>query len=132
MAKNREVGHWVLRLFALSWALLIALLALVLKRTFPGLSVWLGVLVLSGTCLFGLFFPAAMRGPYRLVEWLFGPVGRLANLLVMALVFFGVFTPFAAVLHLTGWDPLARQARKREESAWRVRAKKSDAYHWQY
>lgn len=134
MAKDKECGHWLLRLFAISWALLLALLALVLKRIFPDLSVWLGAMVLSGICLLGIFFPTTMRRPYRLIEWLLTPVGRVANLLVMALVFFGVFTPFAVVLRLTRWDPLARQSLKREGSAWRERASRSkvDEYRWQY
>ena len=124
---------WVLRLFAASWAAISALAAWLIRVWLPG-AYWL---VPAGVTLFfaaGLLAPALMSRPYRLIDRLLAPVGRIFALLMLALVYFGVFTPFAVVLRLLRWDPLRRRRLHWGHSAWVARTNDPAAtdYRWQY
>lgn len=130
---GREAKNWALRLFAGSWTALFVMGAWFLAETRFGRLWWVPL----GAGLFfavGLFIPTAMRRPYRLVEQIFAPVGRLTSVLMLALVFFGVFTPFALLLRLGGWDPLRRRSSCWPASGWIVHPKEkaSSDYRWQY
>lgn len=129
-----EIKIWVLRLFAGSWATLSALVALLLRNFPPGFALWWLPLIVACFFAFGLFSPAAMRRPYRLIERLLAPVGRFFAFLMLALVFYGVFAPFALILRLVGWDPLRRRQSSWGASAWVERDKTTDHadYRWQY
>lgn len=125
---------WILRLFAVSWGAISVFAAYLLAKNFPASRVWIGPLGVALTCAVGLFFPALLRRPYRLVELLLAPVGQLLSLIVLGIVYFGVFTPFAALLRLLSWDPLRLKRASRSASAWidRPKASESSAYRWQY
>lgn len=129
-----ESRIWVLRLFAVSWGAASALGAYLLAKYFPLSSVWLGPLGITAACVVGLFCPALLRRPYGLVDQLLTPVGELLSLIVLGVVFFGVFTPFAVFLRWRGWDPLRLQRESRVASAWidRPQASERPDYHWQY
>lgn len=82
----------------------------------------------------GLIFPAAMRRPYLLVGRLLAPVGEVFSLVLLAIVFFAVFTPFALLLRLFGWNPLRLRRTHPGESGWveRPRGNAASDYNWQY
>lgn len=129
-----EVRSWILRLFAGSWTSIFALVAALLRGSLPDSGVWLWPLGIACLFAFGLFLPALMRHPYRLVEWSLAPVGRLFALLVLALIYFGVFTPYALVLRLVGWNPLRLRKTPWGDSAWIEPGSEpgGDAGRWQY
>jgi len=60
-------------------------------------------------CLLGLVWPAALRWPYVGAMIAAFPVGWLVSLLVMAVMFYLVFTPLALAFRLAGRDLLRRQ-----------------------
>lgn len=126
---NNQPQRWVLRLFAGSWAAILAGAAYLLGGTCQACR-W-PLYVLAAMIATGLLFPAAMRRPYRWVDLVLAPVGRLFALVVMALVYYLVFTPFALGLRLVGWDPLRRRG---GATAWRARPQgvQPGDYRWQY
>jgi len=129
-----ETKRWLLRLFAGSWSAMCILAAWLLAKGFPGSSVWGWPLAAAAAFAVGLIFPEAMQRPYRLVERVFKPVGELFALVVLAVVYFGIFTPFAVLLKLVRWDPLRLHRQEPESSAWMARnpAPVEANYHWQY
>ena len=129
-----EIKIWLLRLFAGSWATMAALASLLLRSLLPDFELWWLPLAAALFFASGLVVPAMMLRPYRVVEYLLAPVGRFFAFLVLGLVYFGVFTPFALLLHLVGWDPLRRRNSRWGTSSWVHRNKTSDtaAYRWQY
>src|SRR5207302_438434 len=79
-------------------------------------------LVLAGVALLvvvvGLLFPAAVRPVF--VSWmvLVYPVGWLTSHLVLACLFYCVFTPVGLFFKLVGRDALHRRFRPEQESYW--------------
>ncbi len=128
------ISKRMLRLFALSWGGMSAVAAYLLRSAGGGSVFWLLPAALALAFFAGLFVPAAMRGPYRLVERLFQPVGKFFALLTLGIVYFGLFTPFALALRLFGWDPLRLRHGRRKDSAWVGRDGSSNKtnYDWQY
>lgn len=126
-----EVGTRMLRLFAVSWGLILSVAGYFLA---DGLERWIWPLAGVIFCGAGLFRPRLMRGPYRIVERGLRPVGHLLSLLLLAMVYYGVFTSYAVILSLTGWDPLRLKQASRGVSAWNERSgrDKNPDYHWQY
>ncbi len=64
----------------------------------------------------GLVFPKLIRPIY--VTWmvLAFPIGFVISNLLLALLFYGLFTPVALFFRITGRDPLARRRRPEGES----------------
>lgn len=84
-------------------------------------SIWLGVrvgmtaalygLVLAGVCgLVAIVRPSALRPFNRAWMSLGLLLGHFVSPIVMGLVFFGLFTPLALILRLTGRDELRLKA----------------------
>lgn len=123
----------MLRVFSASWALIFLLLGLFLWRAFPHSHLWLLAAACSACLATGLLSPRAMRRPYRVVEWCLAPVGAGFALFVTGVVFFGLFTPYAWILRLAGWDPLHVQKKNWQGSGWRSpkAQKPGDRYFWQ-
>jgi len=133
-ASDGVFRHRLLRLFAGSWTL-IMLLAAGLAGELPPVSA-AGVL-LCGTALFfavGLIRPGWMRRPYRSVDRLLAPIGRVFSCLMLALVYFTIFSFFALALRLLRWDPLRLRRSCWPSSGWIDRSGANDAaaYRWQY
>ncbi len=84
--------------------------------------------------LCGILLPDMMRRPYRVVEAVLGPVGKIMAGLVLAVAFFCVFTPYAFVLRIIGWDPMRVRSKTPIASAWHQKACKTENIHykWQY
>lgn len=131
---NKETKIWLLRLFAVSWGALSVLAASLLAKHFPGTTAWIWPLGIAVACGVGFCVPALLRRPYRLVEGALAPVGQLFSLIVLGVVFFAVFTPFAIVLRWRGWDPLRLKRARRGPSGWidRPRDATTSDYRWQY
>jgi hypothetical protein len=56
----------------------------------------------------GLVHPPAVRPVYIALLALTWPLGLVLGVTVMAVIYFGVFTPAAVILRLTGTDPMQR------------------------
>ena len=97
--------------------------ALVKAHTVLGLS--LAALALT-VGVMGLTRPEWVRFIY--VGWmvLAFPIGWTVSQVMLALMFFGLFTPFGLVFRLIGRDPLQRTRPSRRESYWEPKPAPAD------
>jgi Saxitoxin biosynthesis operon protein SxtJ len=108
-----------LRQFAALWLVCFGGMALwqALVRERAGLASILAVLALT-ISLLGLARPEWMRRIY--VGWMIlaFPIGWTVSQVMLAVMFFGLFTPLGLVFRLLGRDPLHRTRRPGLESYW--------------
>lgn len=109
----------VLRQFAALWLLFFGALACWqwLGRERPAAALALAALaVLVGGP--GLVWPQAVRWVYVGCTVATFPVGWVVSQAVLALLFFGVFTPIALVFRMIGRDALGRRYAPEQETYW--------------
>lgn len=124
----------VLRLFVVSWAVMLCVAAWFVQQYFPDSSAWLWLLVSALVFLLGLVRPVIVSPLYLLIDRLLSPIGKLTSLMVLAVVYYLVFSLFALVLKLFKWDPLQIKAVEKRGSGW-VETNKQGVdvdYFWQY
>jgi hypothetical protein len=116
-----------LRQFAWLWLAFFGGMALwqVLVRANTGLGLALAAFALIVGSL-GLTRPEWVRFIY--VGWmvLAFPIGWTISQVMLALMFFGLFTPFGLVFRLIGRDPLQRTRRLNQESYWEPKPTPTD------
>jgi hypothetical protein len=88
--------------------------------------------VLAAVGIAGLVRPRAIRSTFFLTMTVTKPIGWGISQVLLAAIFYLVFTPLAVVFRMTGRDPLCR-ARKTESSTyWRTRTQPSDVRDYLY
>lgn len=70
------------------------------------------------TAVVGWLLPSWMRLLYLGMSYLGLPIGFVVSHLIMAAVWYLVFTPMGLVLRLAGYDPLGRRFDPHRESYW--------------
>jgi len=82
--------------------------------------------VAFGVGLTGLIWPQAVRPVY--LGWMIAafPVGWMISWLLLAVLFYGVFTPLAVVFRLIGRDALCRRPDPSENSYWTMKPAAAD------
>lgn len=85
----------------------------------------LGALAAAGGLL-GMIAPAALRPVY--VAWMVAafPIGWTISMIVMAVMFYGLFTPIGLVFRLIGRDPLQRKLKPAAATYWEPKATPRD------
>ena len=117
LATHREHRLPSERRFGLTIA--VALLAIALWPLVHGAPVRLWVLVGSIVlALLAIFVPKGLAEPNRLWFKLGVALGRIVSPIVAAVVFFGVLTPVAAVMRLTGRDTLRLKPDRTARTYW--------------
>jgi carbamoyltransferase len=76
----------------------------------------------------GLVKPRSIGPVYVLLTALTAPVGRIVARVLLAVLFFGVFTPFAWLLRLAGHDPLHRRKPSGQQSYWTAKVVPADVH----
>jgi hypothetical protein len=69
----------------------------------------------------GLIIPQFIRPLFVLLNTLTQPIGRLVSRVVLAVLYYGVFTFFAVLFRLTGRDTLYRRKQPERVSFWIAR-----------
>lgn len=114
----------MLRQFAALWILFFGAIGTweILKENTWGWSI-LAVAVVAG--VLGLVWPRLLKPIF--VAWmvLAFPIGWLVSHLILAVVFYGAFTPLGLVLKATGHDPLQRK-RGDQSSYWRTKTQQRE------
>jgi len=78
-----------------------------------------GLWALGGACLLlGLLAPRLLKPLYVGLTLVSLPIGFVVSHVIMALLFYGVFTPIGLVFRLLGRDPLERSFDRQAESYW--------------
>jgi hypothetical protein len=109
-----------LRQFAVLWLLVSSGLLIHWSRAiagYPSVTVFVAVLaVLIG--IVGLFKPQLLRPIY--VGWMIAvfPIGWMVSRLVLAILFYGVFTPIGMFFRMLGRDALGLQRQPELASYW--------------
>ncbi len=80
--------------------------------------------------LMGLFRPVWIRPVYVIWMTAVFPVGWVLSHLVLAAVFFLVFTPFGLVMRIAGKDPLSRRPDRSAQTYWIPRKERPDLSHY--
>src|SRR5690242_2917146 len=75
----------------------------------------------------GLLRPAWIKPIYAIWMIAVFPIGWLVSLLVLAILYYGVFTPLAFVFRLIGRDTLQRLERPDAATYWRPKSEVQDA-----
>src|SRR5262245_11252497 len=114
-----DASHRTLRQFAGLWIVFFGALACYwgLGRDSPTAGVVLGVLALTVGVL-GLVRPEAVRPVFAAWLVLAFPVGWAVSHLLLAVLYYGLFTPLALAFRLAGRDLLMRHRRPETESYW--------------
>lgn len=79
---------------------------------------WWALIVSALLLAVTIFCPAVLHGTNRLWTRLGVLMGRIVSPIVMSLLFYLVFTPFAAILHWRGKDPLRLKFDPDSETYW--------------
>lgn len=111
-----------LRIFAgLQWLFFGVVSFLLWKRYESPLAALCVISISTLSAASGLLVPRALRPLY--VAWMLAvfPIGWLVSHVVLAAVYYLVFTPVGFVLRLTGHDPLERRWDHAALSYWKVR-----------
>lgn len=116
-----------LRQFAALWIVFFFVLAAWhgLWRGHPSLGIALAVLAATIGPL-GLARPNWIKPIYTVWMIAVFPIGWLVSLLVLAILYYGVFTPLAFVFRLIGRDTLQRQSRPDAASLWQTKVQADD------
>ncbi len=115
---NRQPSRRQLAVFGLVWVLFfgtIGTLIAIRSGVRPAALVLWG-LALAATI--GWAAPAWMRILYLGMSYLGLPVGYVVSFVILAVVWFLVFTPIGWALRLAGYDPLGRRFEPERDSYW--------------
>ena len=117
-----------LRQFALTWLVGFGVIGLIVAwrvGALTGSGRWVAPVVLwclgASVGLLGLAAPAAVRPIYMFWMALALPIGWVVSHVILAVVYFGVFTPVALVFRLIGRDALQRRFDPAAPSYWVAR-----------
>lgn len=102
------------------------LIGVVLTQQF-GLPTSVGHIALALAAVMGLLGAMELTAPIKpvfigmmILAW---PIGMVISLVLLSLIYYGMFTPFAVFFRLTGRDKLQRKLEPAAESYWCVREK---------
>jgi Saxitoxin biosynthesis operon protein SxtJ len=108
-----------LRQFAALWLVFFSGLALwqglVREHTVTGL-IFAGLAVAVGPL--GLVQPQAIRWVFVAAQLVTFPIGWVVSRVILALLFYGMFTPVSLVFRLLGRDALGKQRKPNQQTYW--------------
>ena len=132
---NRNPTDRQLRQFAVLWMVFIGLIGgtMVANRGWPtAATLFWAAAVLAA--LPGLFLPRAAKPLHLALSYATFPIGWVVSHILLAIVYYGVFTPIGLAMRLVGRDPLRRRFDRNCPTYWIPHAQASDmkSYFRQY
>jgi len=125
---NRDPPPRLLRQFAASWILFVGLAGWIVLRKTELLPLTLAIWVIAvGVGALGLVRPRSVRLIWLGLAYATFPIGWVVSHLVLAAVFYLLFTPIGVIMRLLGHDPLRRRADPSASSYWVPRKSSDDA-----
>jgi len=124
---NTNPSRKQLAVFGATWLCFFgAMGAIVLRK--GGSPVAAGVLwaVAAGVPAAGWCVPALLRGVYVGMAYAVWPVGAVLSVVLLAGVYYLVFTPIGLVMRLCGHDPMERTFPSGRDSHWQPRRQTDD------
>ncbi len=122
LSVNRNPSPRMLRQFAVACLVVGGLIAWRLgqRGSVAAAALVAAVALLIGAV--GLLSPPSVRSLFIGLSLVTAPLGWAVSHLVLAALYFGVFTPIAFYFRLAGRDPLARRFEPQAATYWRERA----------
>ena len=118
---NRNPSRNQLILFGAAWLVFFGVWGYVAAtKESPALA--RGLWILAGAVpLAGIFFPGGLRHVYIGLSYATYPIGFMVSHVVLAIVYYLVFTPIGLIMRLLGYDPLSRRFDAKASSYWKPR-----------
>jgi len=116
-----------LRQFAGLWLCFLGLAAVVqgvFRHNLALMAVFATLAVVIG--LSGLLVPSTIRPIYVGSMILAFPIGWTVNKIILACMFYGIFTPMSVLFRVIGRDSLSRRRRPAEETYWSAKSQPTD------
>jgi apolipoprotein N-acyltransferase len=111
-----------LRIFAAAWLVFFAALGvLAWRRGSSGTALSLAIAAVAVPAI-GLFWGELLRWVYVGMSYLAFPIGFVLSHVILAIVYYLVFTPIGLVMRLCGYDPMQRRFDPQARSYWSRRA----------
>jgi hypothetical protein len=112
------VSNRLLREFAALWILFMGGFACVgyARERFTTAVIFAGLALAVGPV--GLMWPQVIRPLYVFLTAITYPIGWVVSHVLLAVLYFGIFTPFAVAFRLVGRDVLGRRKRPGQSSYW--------------
>jgi len=119
---NSQPSRRQLLVFAAAWAVFVSAWGIVAwKRGNPSLAGML-VVIASVVPLAGLVFAPLLRWLYVGLSYATYPIGFVISHVVLAILYYLVFTPIGLIMRLLRYDPLTRRFDPKASSYWQERA----------
>ena len=116
---NRAPSSRLLRQFAVSWIAFVGLAGWIVFRKTELLPLAVAVWVVAVSVgVLGLVRPRCIRLIWLGLSYATFPIGWVVSHLVLAAVFYLLFTPIGVIMRLLGRDPLRRRADRSATSYW--------------
>ena len=130
---NRHPSRRQLNQFGFVWLGFVAFFGAVawFKLGNPGLAkgLWIAAVAVP---VIGWLFPGVMRVVFLGMSYLAWPIGMVVSHVVLAVVYYLVFTPIGLVMRLVGRDPMTRTLGSETASYWVERQQDESADHRRY
>jgi len=125
---DRHPSRANLGVFGLCWLVFFGLWGCLVAVRHPlWISVAYGIWAAAVAApLIGLLSPEFMRILYVAMSYLAYPVGMVVSFILLATLYFGVFTPIALAMRLLGHDPMQRRLSRDAASYWVIRDQHND------
>ena len=125
---NRNPPHRELRKFGLLWfPLFCGVLGAVLYHRVGWLPLSIGIWCLAAPAMvLGAVSPRHVLPIYRGLMTITFPIGFVVSHVLMALIYYGVFTPIGVLMRLAGKDPLRLKRSRGADSHWLDRPEETD------
>lgn len=118
---NPHPSRQQLRVFGLAWLVFFAGGGVVAwSKAEPTLARGLWALA-GGIPLVGLIFPRGLRLVYIALSYATYPIGFVVSHVVLAIIYYLVFTPIGLIMRRLRYDPLTRRFDAKATSYWQVR-----------
>jgi hypothetical protein len=121
---NTDPTRKQLNQFGLIWLVFFAVMGTVfwfkLHSTTVSGAMWAAAVVVP---VIGWAVPAFMKLVYLGMSYLAWPIGFVISHIILAVVYYLVFTPIGLIMRLVGYDPMCRRFDAAAESYWVERPK---------
>ncbi|HYN74372.1 MAG TPA: hypothetical protein VER06_00120 [Candidatus Methanoperedens sp.] len=117
----RDPSRRVLRQFSVVWTIVAAGAAVSLHLSGGAGAYVAGTATCAAFGLAGIAFPPAARTLFLALSYATFPIGYALSLIMLAAIYFLVFTPLGGLMRLAGMDPLRIRRGRGAASGWERR-----------
>lgn len=125
------VDNKILRKFGIAWVLFLSVFGVIFYSRYLSVSYVL-FSVAGGSLILSLVFPKALFPVFMVWSAIGKVLGYVNRFIIMAVIFYFVFTPFGYIAKLFGKDFLRKKMNKKSETYWKKRDQKPVSMKYQF